>query len=64
MTTAAVIDASTVHLGAIAVSPDIDLAAVCDTDPGRLAAAVASLGVPGFADHVPATVCNVGDRLG
>jgi UDP-N-acetyl-2-amino-2-deoxyglucuronate dehydrogenase len=54
MTTVAVIgcgDVSTVHLGAIAVSPDIDLAAVCDTDPGRLAAAVASLGVPGFADH-------------
>ena len=29
-----------------------ELAAVCDTDPQRLAAAVAAYGVPGFADHL------------
>ncbi|WP_211879253.1 Gfo/Idh/MocA family protein [Pseudarthrobacter albicanus] len=45
-------DVSTVHFGAIAKLDDVELVAVCDTDPGRLAAAVAAYGVPGFADHL------------
>jgi UDP-N-acetyl-2-amino-2-deoxyglucuronate dehydrogenase len=45
-------DVSSVHFGAIAKLDDVELVAVCDTDPGRLAAAVASYGVPGFADHL------------
>jgi len=54
MPTAAVIgcgDVSSVHFEAIAANPKIDLVAVCDTDPGRLAAAVAAFDVAGFADH-------------
>lgn len=54
MPTAAVIgcgDVSCVHFEAIAANPKIDLVAVCDTDPGRLAAAVAAFDVAGFADH-------------
>ncbi|MDQ0820784.1 UDP-N-acetyl-2-amino-2-deoxyglucuronate dehydrogenase [Arthrobacter sp. V4I6] len=45
-------DVSSVHFGAIAKLEDVELVAVCDTDPGRLAAAVAGYGVPGFADHL------------
>jgi UDP-N-acetyl-2-amino-2-deoxyglucuronate dehydrogenase len=45
-------DVSTVHFGAISKLDDVELVAVCDTDPGRLAAAVAAYGVPGFADHL------------
>jgi len=54
MATAAVIgcgDVSSVHIEAIAANPKIDLVAVCDTDPGQLAAAVAAYDVVGFADH-------------
>ncbi|MPV36895.1 Gfo/Idh/MocA family protein [Georgenia subflava] len=54
MPTAAVIgcgDVATVHFEAIAAIDDIDLVAVCDTDPDVLAAAVEAYGVPGFADH-------------
>jgi UDP-N-acetyl-2-amino-2-deoxyglucuronate dehydrogenase len=53
--TAAVIgcgDVSSVHFGAIAKLDGAELVAVCDTDPGRLAAAVATYDVPGFADHL------------
>ena len=52
--TAAVVgcgDVSTVHLDAIAALDGIELVAVCDTDPDRLAAASAAHGVPGFDDH-------------
>jgi predicted dehydrogenase len=45
-------DVSTVHFGAISKLDDVELVAVCDTDPRRLAAAVAAYGVPGFADHL------------
>lgn len=54
MTRAALVgcgDISVMHLAAIANNPDIELVAVCDTDPGRLAAATQKTGVPGFADH-------------
>lgn len=54
MTRAAVVgcgDVSVVHLAAIASLPDIELVAVCDTDPARLADAAQRHGVPGFADH-------------
>ncbi|MDQ8705401.1 Gfo/Idh/MocA family oxidoreductase [Streptomyces sp. LHD-70] len=54
MTTAAVIgcgDVSTIHLEAIEAVEEIELVAVCDTDPEALAAAVERYGVPGFADH-------------
>ena len=54
MATAAVIgcgDVSAIHLEAIAAIDGIDLVGVCDTDPDRLAAAAATLSVPGFADH-------------
>jgi UDP-N-acetyl-2-amino-2-deoxyglucuronate dehydrogenase len=45
-------DVSSVHFGAISKLDDVELVAVCDTDPGRLAAAVAAYGVPGFTDHL------------
>jgi predicted dehydrogenase len=45
-------DVSSVHFGAIAKLDDVELVAVCDTDPGRLAAAVTGHGVPGFSDHL------------
>jgi UDP-N-acetyl-2-amino-2-deoxyglucuronate dehydrogenase len=45
-------DVSSVHFGAIAGLDGVELVAVCDTDPGRLAAAAAAYGVPGFADHL------------
>ncbi len=54
MTTAAVIgcgDVSTIHFEAIEAVEEIELVAVCDTDPEALAAAVGRYGVPGFADH-------------
>jgi predicted dehydrogenase len=54
VTTAAVIgcgDVSTIHFEAIEAVEDIELVAVCDTDPAALAAAVERYGVPGFADH-------------
>jgi UDP-N-acetyl-2-amino-2-deoxyglucuronate dehydrogenase len=44
-------DVSAIHLEAIAALDGIELAAVCDTDPDRLAAAAKALSVPGFADH-------------
>jgi predicted dehydrogenase len=44
-------DVSAVHLEAIAALDGIELVAVCDTDPDRLAAAAKALTVPGFADH-------------
>ncbi len=44
-------DVSAVHFEAIAKLDGARLAGVCDSDPGRLAAAVAAHGVPGFADH-------------
>lgn len=45
-------DVSVVHFGAISKLDGVELVAVCDTDPGRLAEAVAAYGVPGFADHL------------
>lgn len=45
-------DVSSVHFGAISKLDGVELVAVCDTDPGRLAAAVAAYGVPGFVDHL------------
>lgn len=44
-------DVSVVHLDAIEAIEDIELVAVCDSDPVALAAAVARWNVPGFADH-------------
>lgn len=55
MPTAAVIgcgDISSIHFGALATLDDVRLVAVCDTDPGRLAAAEAAHGVPGYADYL------------
>lgn len=55
MTTAAVIgcgDVSIVHFEALATMADVELVAVCDTDPGRREAAAAAHAVPGFADHL------------
>ncbi|WP_395403472.1 Gfo/Idh/MocA family protein [Arthrobacter sp. UC242_113] len=54
-TTAAVIgcgDVSTVHFEAVAKLDGAALVAVCDTDPQRLASAMAAWGVPGYADHL------------
>lgn len=45
-------DVSAVHFEAIAKLDGARLAGVCDSDPGRLAAAVAAYGVPGFPDHL------------
>jgi predicted dehydrogenase len=45
-------DVSAVHFEAVAKLDGATLVAVCDADPGRLAAAMASYGVPGFADHL------------
>jgi UDP-N-acetyl-2-amino-2-deoxyglucuronate dehydrogenase len=55
MTTAAIIgcgDVSTIHIEALATMAGTNIVAVCDTDPGRLAAAQEKLGVPGFTDHL------------
>jgi predicted dehydrogenase len=55
MPTAAIIgcgDISTVHFGAISTLENVELVAVCDTDPGRLEAAAAAHGVPGYADYL------------
>lgn len=54
MTRAAVIgcgDVSTVHFEALARMPNVELAAVADTHPGRLAAAEAAHGVAGYGDY-------------
>lgn len=45
-------DVATVHFEAIAAIEGAELVAVCDTDAGRLAAASAAHGVPGYADVV------------
>lgn len=45
-------DVATVHFEAIGVLADATLVAVCDTDPTRLAAAMAVHNVPGYSDHV------------
>ncbi|WP_026542291.1 Gfo/Idh/MocA family protein [Paenarthrobacter nicotinovorans] len=55
MPTAAVIgcgDISTVHFQALSALGDVELVAVCDTDPERLDAAAATHGVPGYADYL------------
>lgn len=54
MTTAAIVgcgDISALHLAAVAENPRVDLAAVCDVDPGRARAAGESYRVPWFTDH-------------
>ena len=54
MATAAVIgcgDVSVVHLEAINALSDVDLVAVCDTDPAAAAAAASRYEVPAFPDH-------------
>ncbi|TDD86161.1 Gfo/Idh/MocA family oxidoreductase [Saccharopolyspora karakumensis] len=54
MITAAVIgcgDVSAVHLDAIAALEDVELVAVCDTDPAALTTTAERCGVAGFADH-------------
>ncbi|SED90743.1 Predicted dehydrogenase [Arthrobacter alpinus] len=43
-------DVATVHFEAIAAIEGAELVAVCDTDAGRLAAASAAHGVPGYSD--------------
>ncbi|WP_447942707.1 Gfo/Idh/MocA family protein [Microbacterium aurum] len=43
-------DISALHLAAIEECADAELVAVCDTDPGRLAEAMAATGVAGFGD--------------
>ncbi|WP_449373420.1 Gfo/Idh/MocA family protein [Arthrobacter psychrolactophilus] len=43
-------DVATVHFEALAAIAGAELVAVCDTDPERLAAAVAAHNVPGYAD--------------
>lgn len=45
-------DVSAVHFEAISKLDGVRLAGVCDTDPGRLAAASSTHGVPGFPDHL------------
>lgn len=55
MPTAAIIgcgDVSSVHFAAVAATAEARLVAVCDTDPGRLEAASAAHGVPGYANHL------------
>ncbi|MGI8458962.1 MAG: Gfo/Idh/MocA family protein [Propionibacteriaceae bacterium] len=44
-------DVSVVHLAAIAEASDIELVAVCDTDPTTAATAAGHLGVPAYGDH-------------
>lgn len=44
-------DISSLHFAAIAAVPGVELVAVCDEYPERLATAVAAHGVPGFAGH-------------
>lgn len=44
-------DVSVVHFEALAGMDDAELVAVCDTDPGRRAAAQEAHGVPGFEDY-------------
>ncbi|MFH5878261.1 Gfo/Idh/MocA family protein [Arthrobacter sp. NA-172] len=55
MFTAAVIgcgDVSSVHFGALAKMDNVELVAVCDTDPGRLKAAANAFNVAGYADRL------------
>jgi UDP-N-acetyl-2-amino-2-deoxyglucuronate dehydrogenase len=44
-------DVSSVHFAALTAMPNVELVAVCDTDPGRLDVATSTYSVPGFADH-------------
>jgi len=44
-------DVATVHFEALAAVPGAELVAVCDTDPGRRAAAEQAHGVPGHSDY-------------
>jgi predicted dehydrogenase len=55
MTTAAIIgcgDISTIHFAAIGKLGDVQLVAVCDTDPTRLSEAAAAHNVPGYGDYL------------
>jgi UDP-N-acetyl-2-amino-2-deoxyglucuronate dehydrogenase len=55
MPTAAVIgcgDVSVVHFDALTSLPEVELVAVCDTDPKQLAAAATEHDVPGYSDHL------------
>jgi UDP-N-acetyl-2-amino-2-deoxyglucuronate dehydrogenase len=45
-------DVSAVHFEALAKLDGVRLVGVCDTDSGRLAAAVQAYGVPGYPDHL------------
>lgn len=45
-------DVSIIHFEAIDAIDDIELVAVCDTDPQRLAATAADRDVPGYSDHL------------
>lgn len=45
-------DVSSVHFEAVAAIDGAELVAVCDTNPGRLAAASQARGVPGYSDVV------------
>ncbi|MBP2413826.1 putative dehydrogenase [Arthrobacter stackebrandtii] len=45
-------DVSSVHFDAVAAIDGAELVAVCDTDPGRLAAASQAHGVPGYSEVV------------
>jgi UDP-N-acetyl-2-amino-2-deoxyglucuronate dehydrogenase len=45
-------DISALHFDAISTADGAELVAVCDPDPDRLALAVATHGVPGYADHL------------
>jgi len=55
MPTAAIIgcgDISTIHFAALATMGDVQLVAVCDTDPTRLNEAAVAHNVPGYADYL------------
>lgn len=45
-------DISALHLAALSTVANAELVAVCDPHDGRLAAASATYGVPGFLDHI------------
>ncbi len=51
-------DVSSVHFAAISAIDGAQLVAVCDTDAGRLAAAVERFGAPGYPDH-PSMLAHV-----
>jgi UDP-N-acetyl-2-amino-2-deoxyglucuronate dehydrogenase len=44
-------DVSSIHFEALSAMTGVELVAVCDTDPGRLNAAVTAHAAPGFTDH-------------